>query len=381
MPSATLADTQTSEARDALQDLLDAADVRINGDRPWDLQVHDEGLYDRILSQGSLGAGEAYMDGWWDCEALDELFYRVLRAGVDQKIGWSWRQLWNYARSYILNLQGPARAYQVGEEHYDRGNDLFRHMLDERMVYSCGYWRRAETLDEAQEAKLDLICRKLNLEPGMRVLDIGCGWGSFAQYAAENYGVEVVGITISKEQVPLARERCAGLPVEIRLQDYRKTEGSFDRIVSIGMFEHVGHKNHRTYMTTARRCLRDDGLTLLHTIGNPRSSSITDPWIEKYIFPNGLIPSAQQITAAIEGLFLIEDWHNFGHDYARTLLAWAENFESNWDALSESYSDRFYRMWRYYLYQSAGAFRARQNQLWQVVLSPNGVDGGYLSIR
>lgn len=381
MASSTVSETQISEARQALQSLLNEAGVRINGERPWDIQVHDDRVYDRVLSGGSLAAGEAYMDGWWDCEALDELFYRILRSELDQKIGWSWHYLWNYVKSRIINLQSPSRAYEVGEDHYDLGNDLFRHMLDDRMVYSCGYWRRAGTLNEAQEAKLDLICRKLQLESGMRVLDIGCGWGSFAQYAAENYDVHVVGVTVSKEQVHHARERCSNLPVEIRLQDYRKIEESFDRIVSIGMFEHVGHKNHRTYMETVRRCLTEEGLSLLHTIGNRSASPVTDPWIEKYIFPNGLIPSAHQITRAIEGLFLIEDWHNFGPDYARTLLAWANNFESSWDALSERYSGRFYRMWRYYLYQSAGSFRARKNQLWQIVLSPNGVDGRYMSIR
>lgn len=381
MPTTTVPSTQTSGARDALQEILEEADIQINGNRPWDLRVHDERFYRRVLSGGSLAAGEAYMDGWWDSEALDELFYRILRAGLDRHVGWSWRLIWNYVKAFLLNLQSPARAYYVGEEHYDRGNDLFRRMLDRRMVYSCGYWRRASTLDEAQEAKLDLICRKLDLEPGMRVLDIGCGWGSFAQYATEEYGVEVVGITISEEQVRFARERCADVPVEIRLQDYREVDEPFDRVVSIGMFEHVGHKNHRTYMETVRRCLKENGLSMLHTIGNAGSTSITDPWIEKYIFPNGLIPSARQITQAADDLFVIEDWHNFGPDYDRTLMAWADNFEASWEELSERYSRRFYRMWRYYLYQCAGSFRARRNQLWQIVLSPEGVDGRYVSVR
>jgi len=377
----TTVSKKTTNAQQSLQALLREADVQINGDRPWDPQVHDERLYRRALSGGSIAIGEAYMDGSWDCEALDRLFYRVLRARLDEKIGWSWQLLWNVLKAFVLNLQSPSRAYEVGEEHYNRGNDLFRRMLDDRMVYSSGYWRRASTLNEAQEAKLDLICQKLGLEPGMRVLDIGCGWGSFAEYAAEEYGVEVVGVTISQEQVNAARERCAGLPVEIRLQDYREIDEVFNRVVSIGMFEHVGHKNHRTYMETVRQCLTDDGLSMLHTIGNDSSRPVTDSWIEKYIFPNGLIPSACQITAAAEDLFVIEDWHNFGPDYDRTLMAWARNFESSWDELSDRYSERFYRMWRYYLYQCAGAFRARRNQLWQVVLSPSGVDGRYASVR
>lgn len=381
MATTTLSDTEASGAKQSLQELLWEADIQLNGDRSWDPQVHEDRLYQRVLSGGSLALGEAYLDGWWDCEALDQFFYRVLRARLEEKVGRSWRMLWNIVKALLLNLQSPSRAYEVGEEHYDRGNDLFRHMLDDRMVYSCGYWRRADTLDEAQDAKLDLICQKIGLEPGMRVLDIGCGWGSFAEYAAEEYGAEVVGVTISEEQVSLARERCSNLPVEIRLQDYRDVDEVFDRVVSIGMFEHVGHKNHRTYMATVRRCLTDDGLSLLHTIGNFSTSPATDPWIEEYVFPNGLIPSARQVTEAAEGLFVIEDWHNFGPDYDRTLMGWARNFESSWEDLSERYSERFYRMWRYYLYQCAGAFRARRNQLWQIVLSPEGVDGRYVSIR
>ena len=381
MAPTTVSDRTPTDAQESLQSLLREVEVRFNGERPWDPQVHDDRFYRRVLSGGSLAAGEAYMDGWWDCEALDELFSRILRARLDQAVGWSWRQLWNVAKAVVLNLQSTSRAYEVGEEHYDRGNDLFRHMLDDRMVYSCGYWRQADTLDEAQEAKLDLICRKLELQPGMQVLDIGCGWGSFAQYAAETYGVEVVGLTISHQQADWARDRCADLPVEIRLQDYREVDEPFDRVVSIGMFEHVGHKNHRTYMKTVRRCLKEDGLSMLHTIGSDESARITDPWIEKYIFPNGLLPSARQITRAAGDLFVIEDWHNFGPDYDRTLMAWARNFEAGWSALSDRYGGRFYRMWRYYLYQCAGAFRARRNQLWQIVLSPKGVDGRYFSVR
>lgn len=370
-----------SPSRQALQELLDPADIHFNGDRAWDPQVHDERLYRRALSGGSLAVGEAYMDGWWDCHALDQLFYRLLRTGIDREVGWSWQQLWNVAKTYLLNPQSPSRAYEVGEEHYDRGNDLFRRMLDDRMVYSCGYWRRADSLDDAQEAKLDLICQKLYLESGMRVLDIGCGWGSFAEYAAEEYGVEVVGITVSEEQAAQARQRCKSLPVEIRLQDYRDVDEPFDRVVSIGMFEHVGPQNYRTYMETVKRCLTDDGLSMLHTIGSSESHRTTDPWIEKYIFPNGVLPSAQQITQAASDLFIIEDWHNFGPDYDRTLMAWAENFESTWSDIADRYGERFYRMWRYYLYQCAGSFRARRNQLWQIVLSPEGVDGRYFSVR
>lgn len=370
-----------SSAWATLATLLGHVDVRLNGDRPWDLQVHDDRFCRRVLAGGSLAAGEAYMDGWWDCDALAQLFYRILRADLQDDIGWSWRHLWNVVKAVALNPQSLARAYQVGEVHYDRGNDLFEQMLDARMVYSCGYWRDATTLSEAQEAKLDLVCRKLKLEPGLRVLDVGCGWGSFAEYAAEQYGVEVVGLTISAEQARAARERSRDLPVEIRLQDYREVDERFDRVVSIGMFEHVGPKNYRTYMEVVRRCLTDDGLSLLHTIGNHEEGAATEAWIEKYIFPNGYIPSMRQIVEAAEDLFVMEDWHNFGPDYDRTLMAWARNFEEGWDALAEDYGERFYRMWRYYLYQCAGSFRARRNQVWQIVLSPDGVQGRYESVR
>lgn len=367
--------------KDELQRLLDEADVQIDGDRPWDIQVHDDEFYRRVASGGSLALGESYMDGWWDCDALDEFFYRIIRADIPEKAGESWRAWWYGLKARLLNLQSRSRAYEVGREHYDLGNDLFVRMLDERMVYSCGYWREAEDLDAAQEAKLDLVCRKVQLEPGMRVLDIGCGWGSFAEYAAEEYGVEVVGITVSEEQVKEARRRTSDLPVEIRLQDYRDLEETFDRIVSIGMFEHVGYKNYPTYMEVVRRCLAPDGLFLLHTIGSRRSVASGDPWMEKYIFPNGMLPSARQITDAAEELLVMEDWHNFGVYYDRTLMAWYENFTTYWDELREEYGQRFYRMWTYNLLMNAGAFRARHNHLWQIVYTADGLEGGYESVR
>lgn len=356
------------------------ADVRLNGGRRWDMQVHDERLYRRILAGGSLAAGEAYMDGWWDCEALDELFERLVRARLGEKIkarDWWWDAL--VAR--IFNLQKPSRAFQIGKRHYDTGNDLFRIMLDERMIYSCGYWADASSVDEAQEAKLDLVCRKLQLKPGMKVLDIGCGWGGAARFAAERYSVEVVGITVSEQQAYFAREYCRGLPVDIRLQDYRDMNEKFDRIFSIGMFEHVGYKNYRIYMKKVRELLKPEGLFLLHTIGGNSSVTRNDPWIAKHIFPNSMLPSARQITAAAEDLFVMEDWHNFGVDYDKTLMAWHHNFEKGWPLLKEQYDERFYRMWHYYLLMCAGAFRARSNQLWQLVLSPEGIKSGYVAPR
>jgi len=366
--------------RQKIEALLARADVRIGGDRPWDIQVHDPRFYRRIALEGSRGAGEAYMDGWWDCPSLDELFARLLRARLDADLRGRWWLL-EAARAALCNLQSPARAFTVGRRHYDLDRRLYRAMLGERMIYSCGYWAGAATLDAAQEAKLELVCRKLGLRPGMRLLDIGCGWGGTARFAAERYGVEAVGITVSEDQAACAAQLCAGLPVQIRLQDYRRLEGTYDRILSIGMFEHVGCKNYGTFLRVVRRCLKADGLFLLHTIGRNDSSNRVDPWIERYIFPNSMLPSIAQIGRALERRFVLEDWHGFGPDYDRTLLEWFRNFHAHWDELKSRYDQRFYRMWKYYLLLSAGAFRARSNQLWQLLLSPGGVPGGCRELR
>lgn len=363
-----------------IQDYLTLANIQINGNRPWDIQVHNPKLYARVLARGSLALGESYMDGWWDCEQLDEFINKVLKVKLDKKVK-SRSLVWNILKAKVINMQSGSRAYEVGKRHYDIGNNLYKAMLDKRMTYSCGYWNKARTLDQAQEAKLDLSCKKLGLKKGMRVLDIGCGWGSFVKYAAEKYGVECVGITVSKEQVKFAREICKGLPIEIRLQDYRELKERFDRIISIGMFEHVGYKNYRTYMKVIHRCLKQNGLFLLHTIGGNQSVCSTEPWINKYIFPNSMLPSMKQITTAGEGLFILEDWHSFGVHYDKTLMAWYNNFTKNWDKIKSDYDQCFYRMWSYYLLSCAGSFRSRKNQLWQMVFSKKGVKGGYQSIR
>lgn len=365
----------------ALEKMLSSAGVKIDGDNPWDIKVHNESFYRRVLTQGSLGLGESYMDEWWDCKKLDEFFYRILRSEIESKVKQNWRLLLNVLLARVFNMQSRKRAFQIGEKHYDIGNELFTNMLDKRMVYSCAYWKNARTLDEAQENKLDLICQKLRLQPGMKILDIGCGWGSFAKHAAEKYKVEVVGITVSKEQVEFGKASCSGLPVEIKLQDYRDVRDRFDHIISVGMIEHVGYKNYRAYMEVAHRCLKDDGLFLLHTIGGNKSVISVDSWINRYIFPDGMLPSIMQLGSAIEGLFVMEDWHNFSADYDKTLMAWHRKFEESWDTIKSNYDDRFYRMWQYYLLSCAGSFRARKNQLWQIVLSKEGALGGYKSIR
>lgn len=359
-----------------VEEMLAEAGVAINGPRAWDIRVHNPALFKRILQEGSLGFGESYMDGWWECERLDMLFTRILQAGVDERLPKSLSDIARIAYARLFNRQSRKRAWQVGKEHYDIGNDLFRAMLDPYMQYSCGYWKEAQTLEHAQQAKLRMICEKLQLKPGMTLLDIGCGWGGLAQFAAQNYGVSVHGVTISAEQQKLAQERCAGLDVEILLQDYRDLDRQFDRIVSVGMFEHVGPKNYETYFSVAARNLKPDGLFLLHTIGSNQTDLNVDAWIDKYIFPNGCLPSVRHIAEASEGRFVMEDWHNFGADYDRTLMAWLENFKRAWPDLMGGYSERFERMFTYYLNACAGAFRSRNIQLWQVLFSPAGVEGG-----
>lgn len=366
-----------SDAKQVVQKFLDYADVKINGNRPWDIRIRNRDFYERLLAGGSLALGESYMDGWWGCEALDQLFDRILRARLDKKVKKEKRILWAILKAKMINAQSISKAYVIGERHYDIGNRLFATMLDKRMIYSCGYWKKAKTLDQAQEAKLDLICRKMGLNPGMTVLDIGCGWGGFAKWAAEKYDIKVFGITVSREQVKFAKKYCQGLDAKIELQDYRELKEKFDRIVSIGMFEHVGSRNYRTYMEVVHRCLKTDGLFLLHTIGRNTSVNSTDAWIKKYIFPNSMLPSAKQITSAAEGLLVLEDWHSFGQYYDKTLMAWRDNFTKNWGKIKDAYDERFYRMWTYYLLLCAGSFRSRRNQLWQIVFSKRGIKGGY----
>jgi len=376
--------------RHRVERLLASADVRVDGVRPWDLRVHESRLYARLLAQGSLGLGESYMDGWWDADDLDGLLTRLLAARLEHRVtglaGWL-----DAVRAATLNLQSRRRAFRVGKRHYDLGNDLYHAMLGRHLVYSCAYWRdahgvEAPDLDAAQLAKLDLVCRKLGLQPGMHVLDIGCGWGEALAFAARRYGVSGVGVTVSCEQAEYARRLCDGLPIEIRVRDYRDLDEPFDRIFSLGMFEHVGVRNYARYFDVVRRCLRDDaatggGLFLLHTIGSNQSVTHTDPWIARYIFPNSMLPSGEQVMAASEGRFVLEDWHGFGADYDRTLQAWRANIEAAWDGLPPRYDERFRRMWRYYLAAAMASFRGRHSQLWQLVLSPRGVPGGYVAPR
>lgn len=355
--------------------LLLESGVEINGSKTWDIKVRNNNFYKRVLQQGSLGLGESFMDGWWDCDNIDMLIDLLLRTNIESKVPLNVKDMIRVAGARLINLQSPRRAWIVGKEHYDLGNDLFCEMLDPFMQYSCGYWKDAETLEEAQLSKLKLICEKLNLREGMSLLDIGCGWGGLAEYAARNYGVNVTGITISVEQKKMAEKRCDGLNTKFILEDYRDLKGRFDRIVSVGMFEHVGPKNYATYFKVTNDCLKEDGIFLLHTIGSNVSDLSVDPWINKYIFPNGCLPSLPQIFEAAEKYYVTEDLHNFGTDYDKTLISWHERFEKAYPELPRKYTERFRRMFTYYLCTCAGAFRARNIQLWQVVFT-KGIKGG-----
>ena len=367
---------QNSQWYRIASEMLQSADIEVNGSRPFDIRVKNPHFFKRVLQEGSLGLGESYMDGWWECDRLDIFFQKVLRAGLENQLPHHIKDTLRVAAARLTNLQSKKRAWIVGKEHYDLGNDLFSLMLDPYMHYSCAKGKDATTLKQAQEAKLKLICEKLQLRPGMTLLDIGCGWGGLAAYAAKNYGVSVHGVTISAEQQKMAQERCKDLDVQILLQDYRDLNSQYDRIVSVGMFEHVGPKNYQTYFNVVARNLKPDGLFLLHTIGANETNMNVDPWINKYIFPNGCLPSIKHIATTSEGKFVMEDWHNIGADYDRTLMAWYERFVQNWPKIEHNYSQRFFRMFSYYLNACAGAFRARDIQLWQVVFSPRGAEGG-----
>ncbi len=355
----------------AVLQILSDIGVTVNGSNPWDINIKDKRLYARALRDKNLGLGEAYMEGWWDCDQIDNFIYRLLTAKIDKKIKGTARFLFLFLTAYLFNLQSRSRSHMIADHHYNLGNDLFHSFLDSYKQYSCGYFNGTDDLERAQIMKLDLLCKKLHLTYNDKVLDIGCGWGGFAKYAAEHYGCSVTAVNISTEQIAFAQDFCKGLPVKIIKTDYRNISESFDKIVSVGMFEHVGQKNYRTFMKVIHRCLNNGGIFLLHTIGGNSSRINCDPWITKYVFPNGMLPSIKQIGKACEGLFVMEDWHNLGPHYDKTLMAWNRNFQQAWPRLKNKYDTTFKRMWEYYLLSCAAVFRSRTAQLWQIVLTKN----------
>lgn len=363
--------------------LLEDVGVKINGPSSWDPQIRDKQTWTRLFAEGSLGFGEAYMDGMWDCADLAEFFNRVVGARLQSRIPVTMNLIWQIVQARFLNMQTKARAQRVARMHYNE-TEAYRASLDNRMTGSCGYWSDGvENLDQAQEAKLDLICRKVELKHGERVWDIGCGWGAFMGFAAEKYGASCVGVTVSPDQAAYGSERYKDLDVEFQVKDYRDFDGKADKLVSMGMFEHVGHKNFEAYFTKARSVIRDKGLFCLHTIGSSETQPTIDPWLDKYIFPGGVIPSLTQIGKALEGLWDVVDLHNIGPHYDRTLMAWNDNFQKKWTEPNTVEDRRFKRMWEYYLLCCAGGFRARAIHVWQFVLSPagEGVPDGYVTQR
>lgn len=347
--------------------LLKQAGVDIGGSKPQDIVVNDKRFYNRVIRYRELGLGESYMDGWWDCKSIDQLVEKLLRFKIRDHVKVSPALLLAILPS-LLKTQSVNGARKNAEHHYNIGNDLYKRMLDRRMIYSCAYWENAKNLDEAQEHKLDLICQKLELKKGMKLLDIGCGWGGFAKYAATKYGVSVTGITPASEQVKIARKVTRNLPITILQKDYREIDGHFDRITSIGMLEHVGSKNYKNFFEICSRMLSKDGIMLHHTISSNSPSKHVDPFISKYIFPGGVLPTLSQISTAVQGRLIIEDVQNIGPDYDKTLMAWYKNFTEHYNEIQEKYDSRFYRMWEFYLLICAGAFRARDLQLWQIVM-------------
>ncbi|MFM8954742.1 MAG: cyclopropane fatty acyl phospholipid synthase [Actinomycetota bacterium] len=374
----------SSSSKKLCATILERASVPVDSSEPYSIRVHNQKIWDRVVAQRQLGLGEAYIDGWFDCDALDEMLTRLVSVDATNSLPFRPSLLMNVLRSSISNNQTRKRATLNAKHHYNIGNDLYEQMLDKRMIYSCAYWPNSDDLDSAQEAKLDLVCQKLRLEPGMRVLDIGCGWGGFLEFAASRYGVTGVGISPADEQVRVAAQRCSDLPVEIKNCDYRDlqaSQGRFDRVLSIGMLEHVGPKNLRTFFAKCEELLNPSGLMLHHTIGGLVSKDHSDPFFDRYIFPGGVLPTLAQISASVEPNLVIEDVHNFGLDYDRTLMAWSANLGQHWASLSKNYDERFRRMWHFYLMASAAGFRARSLQLWQVVFRRKGVDGRYLTVR
>lgn len=364
-----------ARAEKVVRELFESAGVGVAGREPGDILVKNPEFYGRLLREASIGLGESYMDGWWECEKLDLFIEKILRADMKKKIEGSLRLKLLTLQAVVTNMQSRKRAKIVAEKHYDLGNDLYEVMLCPRMVYTCGYWKNAKNLNDAQDAKLELICKKAQLKPGMKVLDLGCGFGGFAIYAAEKYGCDVTGVTVSVEQQKFGQGVATKkkLPVEIRVQDFRDVRGSFDAVVSIGMLEHVGWKNHRNLMEVVDRNLKDGAIAVLHTIGSNESQKHGIPFFEKHIFPNAASPSLAQLGKAMEGLFVAEDIHNIGPDYEPTLLAWWKNFEAGYDTLDKTkYDRRFWLMWRFYLLAAAGAVAARESQLWHLVLTKPG---------
>ena len=344
------------------------------------VKLHDPKLHNTLFLNPELKAGEAYMDGTLTIEDggtirdLLEIFghnRQALRSQAMQKALKKW--LKKIRRWHQRNKTSASRKNV--QHHYDLSNDFYKLFLDKDMQYSCAYWPSLDiSLEQAQEAKKAHIASKLNLKPGMKVLDIGCGWGGMAIYIAKNYDCEVVGVTLSDEQHAMARARvkAAGLAdkVDIRIQDYRHVAETFDAIVSVGMFEHVGIAHYLEYFSKIRDLLTDDGCALVHSIGRKGGPGTTGAWIRKYIFPGGYSPALSETFAEIEkaGLW-VTDCEILRLHYAETLLEWDKRFQANREKVAEMFDERFCRMWEFYLIVSEFSFRHGKHMNFQIQLS------------
>ena len=334
------------------------------------LRFADRGVALAIARNPALGAGECYMDGrlvieQGDVRDLVELLTRNDPWESGQKNlepGWISRAI-GAVKYRVDRVNMERRSKQNVAHHYDLSARLYDLFLDRDKQYSCAYFTdRGNTLEQAQEDKLAHIAAKLALKPGMRVLDIGCGWGGLALYLHKHFDVDVLGVTLSEEQLKIARERAAEAGVSDRVRfeliDYRRVTGSFDRIVSVGMFEHVGPPQYRTFFRKCRDLLADNGVMLVHTIGRMGAPGVTDDWTAKYIFPGGYNPALSEIVSAYEGLRLFPtDIEVLRLHYAWTLDHWLDRTIAAKDAIVALYDERFYRMWTFYLAGAAAAFR------------------------
>ena len=327
---------------------LKEVDVVIGGSRDWDIQVKNKKFFRKVFLNANMGLGESYVNKYFECRRLDQLIYRLRHYFPKKSI--ILKNIYDIIQDKFINFQSIKRATKVAKTHYDLEVKIFQKFLDKRMIYTCGYWNNAKNLDEAQEKKLDLIAKKLEFKPNMKVLDVGCGWGGSAAYFAKKYRVQVVGITNSKEQYNYAQAHNSSELTQFIYCDYREHKEKYDAIYSIGMFENVGSKNYLTFFKCIKNNLKQNASFLLHTIGMDMTVNTRFSWAVKYIFPNGELPSQKQITDNIEHNFIIDDWHNFGCDYDKTLMQWYKNFVRTYPSFkSDYYDERFFRTWSFYL--------------------------------
>lgn len=354
-----------------ISNLLEKMDIQVGGNRAWDIQIHSPDFARRVMTMGGLGLGDSYIEGDWDANSVDSFINHILRARLDKEIK-SFGMSISSLKSRFHSLAKGQKPWKFQDVLRNLPNEFFEAILGTNMSFTSGYWAAgAKTLEEAQQARRDMTCKKLNLKQGMRLLDAGSGWGGFSAFAAEHYGVECVCISSFKGQHEWASQHYAHLPIEFVQNESLMLDGMFDCIVSIDRFEHLPQKNYRVYLEMGDRILEEDGLLLLQSTGKNERRLNGKHWFDTHILQNNSLPTIAQIAGATNGLFVMEDMHNFGSDYDKTLMAWYQNFEAAWPALQKQYKfdEKLYRTWKYYLLSSAGAYRANDLQQWQCIFS------------